>query len=246
MPRIRLPHITTTCSVAKNYLLTAMKLPQFSPGKRRLIFELAYAGKSWGDGGDEEFYSGTGSDEAELLAYSNVIKNFLSQKQIRTVVDIGCGDFRAARASLLEGGTHYIGIDIVPSLIVQNRRRYSNSQVEFLCLDAVLDELPNGDLCIIKQVLQHLSNAEIALILRKARKYKYVIITEHWPAPSPLFKPNKDMPPSADLRVPMQSGVYPHMPPFSYGDPKILLVAKPRQHYKLPGETITTMAFENS
>ncbi len=228
----------------KKYPLTALKVPLAGQQKRRKIFEQVYAEKEWGDAGNEEFYSGGGSDEDMLLAYSNVVREFITQRQIQTVVDIGCGDFRAGRAGHVEG-TRYIGIDIVPSLIERNQRDFSDSQVEFQCLDAVSDRLPDGDLCIIKQVLQHLSNAEIALILSEAKKYKYVIVTEHWPAPSPLFEPNKDKRPDGDIRASLHSGVYPHLPPFSYPDPQILLEAAHTWPDSSSGESIVTMMFEN-
>jgi SAM-dependent methyltransferase len=221
-----------------------MQRPLVSQRERRQIFESVYARKLWGGDGSDDFYSGSGSDPEEVQAYANVIKKFISEYQVRTHVDIGCGDFRAGCAARV-AGSQYIGIDIVPSLIERNRRRFSDSEVEFRCIDAVVDHLPAGDLCTIKQVLQHLSNAEISLILRKARKYKYLIVTEHWPAPSNEFSPNRDKPPDGDLRVPIRSGVYPHLPPFSYKAPKILLVTEPRRYYKLHGETITTMLFEN-
>jgi len=230
---------------ARNYLLTAMKRPLICQRQRRLIFEHVYAQRIWGDGGSEDYYSGPGSDPEEVQAYANLIKKFIAEKQVRTHVDIGCGDFRAGRAGRV-AGVHYIGIDIVPTLIERNQRRFSDAEIEFRCIDAVDDHLPDGDLCTIKQVFQHLSNAEIGLILRKARKYRYVIVTEHWPAPSPVFDPNRDKPPDGGSRVPLDSGVYPHLPPFSYGHPSILLVAEPRRSYKLPGETITTMLFENN
>jgi hypothetical protein len=48
--------------------------------------------------------------------------------------------------------------------------------VSFKRLDIVTDQLPKGDLVIIKDVLQHLSFQDIKSVISKLKGYKYVII----------------------------------------------------------------------
>jgi hypothetical protein len=72
----------------------------------------------------------------------------------------------------------YIGCDIVPALAARNAARFANERIEFLNLDIVTDPLPEGDLCIIRQVFQHLSNGDIATVLRKARQYPLLVVTD--------------------------------------------------------------------
>ena len=58
-------------------------------------------------------------------------------------------------------------------------------------LDIAADYLPSGDCALLRQVLQHLSNAEVQNILRKITGFKYIILTEH--LPNGDFIPNKDV-----------------------------------------------------
>ena len=74
----------------------------------------------------------------------------------------------------------YIGIDVVPSLIERNRSTFV-ANIEFKCLDIIKDKLPDADLCLIRQVMQHLSNREIVRLLKNTKRYRYVIVAEHQP-----------------------------------------------------------------
>jgi SAM-dependent methyltransferase len=98
------------------------------------------------------------------------------------IVDLGCGDFEVARALLqrLPGFT-YIGCDIVPELIAYNQRTNAGPGITFRQLDIVSDPLPEGDVCLVRQVLQHLSNADISVFLRKVN-HPLVYVTEGHPA----------------------------------------------------------------
>ena len=57
----------------------------------------------------------------------------------------------------------YNGVDIVDELIEHNRKTFRHPNIRFHCMDAAKDnvDLPFGELLIIRQVLQHLSNADI-------------------------------------------------------------------------------------
>jgi SAM-dependent methyltransferase len=84
------------------------------------------------------------------------------------VVDLGCGDFRVAQL-FVNDSIDYTGIDIVAPLIAHNEARFASHNVRFLCLDIISGELPDGDLCLLREVLQHLSNREITLVLQQVR-----------------------------------------------------------------------------
>jgi SAM-dependent methyltransferase len=197
----------------------------------------------WGTGADG-FFSGIGSNDEMVAPYARMVRELIAEKRIRTIVDVGCGDFRVGRA-IQAPGTRYIGVDIVPALIERNRRLFGGDATQFICLDAVVAPLPDGDLCILRQVLQHLSNAEIGRILRRTRKFPYVLVTEFWSPPSPSSRPNRDKPTDASTRGYLHSGVYPHLPPFSYGPPRICLAAPVNAVDTRPGEMLITMLFQN-
>jgi hypothetical protein len=46
------------------------------------------------------------------------------------------------------------------------------------CADIIEDKLPEGDLCLIRQVLQHLSNRQISRVLANCTKFPYLVVTE--------------------------------------------------------------------
>jgi hypothetical protein len=173
-----------------------------------------YAQKLWGDNG-AEFYSGEGSHHPLLVEpYVAEIKRFLSSfDESLTVCDLGCGDFNIGR-QLFRHTNHYIGVDIVPELITYNQSVYKAPQLEFLCMDIVTDDLPPADCVLLRQVLQHLSNAEIIRIIEKLYNYRYVIITEHLPFGE--FVPNKDILSGQGIRLKKQSGVVLNDPPFNF------------------------------
>ena len=164
---------------------------------------------------NESFYSGTGSyTEQYVNPYCQLIKDFISQHNICQVVDLGCGDFQVASQWVTEN-ISYTGIDIVPKLVNYNNEKYGSEKIHFRCLDIVEDELPDGELCLIRQVLQHLSNSEILQILDKVKKYKHIIITEHVTAKNYARKFNADKQHGSCTRVLVQSGVYLDEMPFS-------------------------------
>ncbi|MAG02180.1 hypothetical protein CMI42_02490 [Candidatus Pacearchaeota archaeon] len=143
---------------------------------RKNTFHDVYQEKHWGKG-DELFYSGTGSDFENCLPFRDYINKLIVEKDIRSIVDLGCGDFRMGNLLNLDG-VNYVGVDIVDSLIEHNKSLYSRKNINFVTKDIVSEELPLGDLCIIRFVLQHLSNEDVLRIISKLKKYGYVIIVD--------------------------------------------------------------------
>jgi len=203
--------------------------------------EQVYAMKLWGNN-DTDFYSGYGSHDPEIITpYIAAITSFLNTiKTPLTICDLGCGDFNIGK-QLVRHSKKYIAVDIVPQLIAHNRQKFNDKKLEFLCLDIATDELPNGDCVIIRQVLQHLSNAEVQHVLSKLSPYKYIILTEHIPEGD--FAPNKDIISGQGTRLKKDSGLDILAPPFTFHPKKAtILVTASSTKYK--GAIITTL-FEN-
>lgn len=129
------------------------------------------------------------------------------------IVDLGCGDFNVGR-QLIPYCSQYIGVDIVKDLIRQHEMAHHPEHVSFCVLDMIKDELPDGDIALIRQVFQHLTNEHIIKILLKLKKYKVVFITEHHPTDSPKLIPNKNIR-VGGFRCGANSGVYLDKPPFN-------------------------------
>ncbi len=163
-----------------------------------------YAQKLWG--GDASFYSGEGSHNTEIIQpYLETVKTFLSSFESPLLVcDLGCGDFNVGK-ELVEFTKKYIAVDIVPELIDYNKLKFQQKNLEFHCLDIAEDALPVADCIILRQVLQHLSNAEILNIVEKLSDYKLVILTEH--LPNGDFRSNVDIISGQGTRLKKGSGV---------------------------------------
>jgi SAM-dependent methyltransferase len=175
-------------------------------------FQRIYRTKSWGDNG-EAFCSGSGSSgEAAELHTAFVIK-FIQDRQLKSVTDLGCGDFSVGRRIVEATGVRYTGIDVVPELIEHHKRTAGNGGISFACLDITTDPLPTADLCLIRQVLQHLSNREIAQVIANLNGFPLTLISEDVPTHPKSF--NRDKAHGPDIRSYYGSGVYVDMPPFS-------------------------------
>lgn len=209
------------------------------------VFTRIYLNNEWGGEGDQ-FYSGSGSEANVSAPYCIAVKEFIQERGIQSVVDLGCGDFRVGQ-NIQVSGVSYIGIDIVESLIERNQKLFGNSFITFICLDIIDDPLPDGELCLIRQVFQHLSNDQIKKILNKLDKYKYVLISEHYPSEvGAVIQPNLDKPHGGDTRIVNNSGVFLDKPPFDVPNISIFLTIELTSCLIKKGEVIRTILIDNS
>ncbi len=182
-------------------------------------FSRVYRTRFWGRYGNERFFSGVGSLPENLEPYAAFVAGFVREHRIERVVDLGCGDYRASR-SIDFGGAHYLGIDVVRELIDQNNARFGSDTVRFARLDLLTDELPVGDLCLLKHVLQHWSNAHILSILPRLRAYRHVLVMDGLFSPESGdvssqgsgADPNEDIATGGTFR---SRGLYLERPPFN-------------------------------
>jgi len=188
----------------------------FSSVPPKEIFAKVYAQGLWG-GSDikADFYSGCGSHDPSVVdPYVKSIRTFLGKLSTPPViVDLGCGDFYVGN-QICDLAKEYVACDIVEDLIQRNSNRFRKSNLRFVCLDAIDDRLPEGDIVFIRQVLQHLSNEQIAKIVAKITNYTFAVITEHLPR-SMNFKANADKPAGPGIRLGIGSGVVLTEAPFS-------------------------------
>ena len=175
------------------------------PWPTKDVMNQIYELKLWG-GKDFDFYSGSGSHNSKItIPYINALLSFLkAHNPPLTVCDLGCGDFNIGK-ELVKYSKKYYAIDIVKKLIDRNKSLYKSDKLEFSCLDIVSDNLPFADCVIIRQVLQHLSNAEILSVVKKLSAFKYIILTEHIPFGN--FTSNKDIISGQGIRLKQNSGV---------------------------------------
>ncbi len=188
----------------------------------RKVFSEIYLRGLWGDEKDgSPFYSGPGSEAGVSGPYVQAVKQFIEANGIRSIVDVGCGDFRVG-SRLVGPSLSYHGVDVVGDLIRYNSEKFSSAHVVFYCRDVTVDALPAGDLCLIRQVLQHLSNDQVARVLARCEQYPYVIVTEHLPSPTKAWTPNLDIHHGNETRVGYESGLLLDQPPFDRAVERVL------------------------
>jgi len=182
------------------------------PWPTKDVMEQIYEKKLWG-GETFDFYFGNGSHDSVLIEpYIDAVSAFLTSFDCPlTVCDLGCGDFNVGK-QLVKHTKRYEAVDIVEDLIEHNKVTFKHDNLTFHCFDISMDDWPDADCVLLRQVLQHLSNAEVQRIARKLVDYKYVLVTEH--IPSGRFIPNKDIISGQGIRLKVRSGIDLLAPPF--------------------------------
>ena len=161
----------------------------FDSTEAREVFGRIYKTDEW-EGG-----SGQGSRVGATERYRAVLETVVGAVDVRSVVDVGCGDWQFSQ--LVDwSGVSYLGLDVVPDVIDRNRSRFGGHEVEFELRDVVNQPLPAGDLLICKDVLQHWPNDAIGNFLETTRgRYRYMLLTNDiWSAHCPAELLNTDVP----------------------------------------------------
>lgn len=134
------------------------------------VFDEIYAASYWSGGG-----SGGGSSVLSTYRYRKFLERFFRARNIKSIVDLGCGDWQFSR--LIDfAGLRYQGYDVSKTVIECNKKLYSTTNIDFYDFTSY-ENLPSADLLICKDVLQHLSNEEIEKIISIFHRYKFVLLT---------------------------------------------------------------------
>jgi hypothetical protein len=204
---------------AREAYLTMRRDREFSRLTAKDAFTKIYTKGLWAKSSNDpdSFSSGSGSRQPHIVAtYIGAVEKFLTSLDQKkpNVVDLGCGDFFIG-SQIRHLCGNYVACDIVDSLMARNKDLYRDMAVDFRVLDITSEELPDGDVVFVRQVLQHLSNELILnTIPRLQSKYKFLVLTEHLPS-SNSFSPNIDKPTGPDIRLRFDSGVVLTRPPFN-------------------------------
>ena len=175
------------------------------------VFKKIYTHKVWTPDKDKEkfyFYSGLGSHLDDFTSkYIKEVNFFLSGfKEKKKVLELGCGDF-VVSSKIAPYTKKFIATDIFDEIIKHNKEKYKDMNIDFKVLDMTKDFLPNSEICIIRCVLQHLSNDLIIKFLKNlSNNFQYLIVTEHYPNDK-NFIANKDIITGPDIRLSSNSAV---------------------------------------
>ncbi len=128
------------------------------------IFTEIYDTCYWGRNSEGKGYSGLGSTLENAAPYMQFVENFMRANDIRSVVDVGCGDWTFSQ-HIQWGDVSYVGFDVVKPVIEANQMKFSTEKIKFIHADIVQTALPAADLLLCKDVLMHMTNQDIALLL---------------------------------------------------------------------------------
>jgi SAM-dependent methyltransferase len=180
-------------------------------------FDEVYKRGMWRQGAS---LSGVGSEGLMAERYIDLVREYAAQHNLRTVLDGGCGDFSVG-SQLAPNFTRYTAVDVSPHIIEINRQRFVDQRwahVTFAVADMTRTAFPEADLVLIRQVLQHLTNAQIEMILNGLERgiWRRALISESVHNPENNQLPNLDLPShSVRTRTSLGSGVFIDRPPFS-------------------------------
>jgi SAM-dependent methyltransferase len=162
----------------REYQMLIQKLREVAAAGRRMVgideharvFNKHYRKDAWIGGG-----SGSGSTPEFTISYREFLADFLKKRSIRSVVDLGCGDWQFSR--LIDwSGINYTGID-VSTIARKNIKMFAKPGIRFIEMNGASPDLPTADLLIMKDVIQHWSNEDIEKFLPNLPKFKYALIT---------------------------------------------------------------------
>jgi SAM-dependent methyltransferase len=131
-------------------------------------FSAIYENRVWLNGRQSGALSGLGSEIVNTPVIRDHLPQLLESLGTRTLLDVGCGDFNWMKEIRLPCA--YIGIDIVRNLIEDNAIRYGGEQRQFKTIDATSEPLPQADVVLCREVLFHLSLADIWRLVENVRQ----------------------------------------------------------------------------
>ena len=142
------------------------------------VFDRIYENAVWGVDSTGKGHSGMGSTLAVTAKYRQFLEKLIRDENITSIVDAGCGDWQFS-SHIDWGGAKYLGIDASTAVIKRVHNLYASPNVSFQRGD-VTEPLPEADLLIIKDVLQHLPNRSIEKFIRsnlQPSRYRLAVIT---------------------------------------------------------------------
>lgn len=148
------------------------------------IFTNIYKKNVWGNNNNENYNgsSGPGSSlDFNKETYIPFLQSFIVNHNIKTVTDLGCGDFRCGSFIYDTLDVSYTGYDAYKKIVEHNSSQHALPKYNFIHLDFCnnVEKINNSDLCILKDVIQHWRLEDINRFLDciiENKKFKYILI----------------------------------------------------------------------
>lgn len=150
------------------------KLYGYSEGKHfegkstKEVFEEIASKNYWIE---EESSSGFGSTMEQTREIVSALPSVLKAFKVKKVLDLPCGDFNWMKLMDLSN-LEYTGGDIVKNLIIDHQKSHVNTDISFVHLDILKDDLGQHDMLFCRDCLVHFSYRDIHRALNNIKKSK--------------------------------------------------------------------------
>jgi hypothetical protein len=147
-------------------------------------FTYIYENNIWGNN-DNTSYNGSSGEGSKIEynkdTYIPFLKKFIIDNNIKTVNDLGCGDFLCGKLIYDDLDISYTGYDTYQKIIDYNTKHNPSPKYSFIHLDFFNNKetIKDCDLCILKDVIQHWSCESIYNFidyLLKFKNIKYILL----------------------------------------------------------------------
>jgi SAM-dependent methyltransferase len=113
------------------------------------------------------------------ISMINIIEEYLSKNPEWKILDAGCGVGLTFELLSDEYKHRYTGIDFTPEMIEHCKHKYPDYQDSFYNVDITdLSRVPNSDIIITQNVLQHILPYQLALMNLMHRTLKVLVCCE--------------------------------------------------------------------
>lgn len=148
------------------------------------VFTNIYETKEWGDNNHPNYQgsSGSGSDIQYNKLYIQILRFLILSNDIKSIVDLGCGDFKCGPLIYNDLNLNYTGYDAYKKLVENHIQEYKNhSKYTFIHSDfySQKENIISADLCILKDVIQHWSLEKIYTFMdyiTQSKKFRFILI----------------------------------------------------------------------
>jgi len=149
------------------------------------VFTDKYEQNGWNSDNKMDEYKGSSGPGSKIHYNKNTyvpfLKKFITDNDIKNIVDLGCGDFLCGKLLYDDLDVLYTGYDAYKKVIDYHKLNYALPKYSFVHLDFFNDKenIITGDMCILKDVIQHWSLDNIYSFLDylvEQKKFKYILV----------------------------------------------------------------------
>ena len=162
--------------LVKRKILEFRILVAKSPEKK---FQIIFRNNYWNE---NETVSGEGSTMDNTKNVRKVLPQILSELNIKSIIDVPCGDFKWMELIINNIEVKYTGADIVKDLINDLNIKYSNSNISFIQKNIIQDDLDYHDLLVIRDLFVHIPNRDIIKVIKNYidSKIPYLLVSNYY------------------------------------------------------------------